>query len=210
MSRFYSIKRLNITFVFIEPLNHAFVVPDKMVEIFAGSGGKKEKHNSIQAPGLFVIRLLESKKEVVLEQNRIVLNDNSGQDPEKSNLPEFVKKVFNEVFVKWDNVSAEGYNYDIEITESEKVITPNIFLPEFLSKSFVKNGENISSSGIKTRIQAKDVRKEIQTETLSSSSIFFHINYHYAGKIAEDQKKRTGRFRENYKDAIKLTKKLKI
>lgn len=206
-----SIKRLNITFVFSEPLNHILINSGKIVQVFAGSGENQEKYNSIQAPNFFVLQLQESQKEIAFEKNRVILSDKSGVEPKKSDLSEMAEKVFSETLAKLENISAEGYNFDLEITYPDEEVASNFFLSKKLSNSLkIRKEEEILTSGIRTRIQGKHARREIQTEILSSNSIFFHLNYHYTKKIAESSEVRRRRFQQNYNDAVKITQKLEL
>lgn len=205
-----TVKRLNITFVFSEPLNHAFITPERVVKVFAQTNGAQEKHNLIQAPNLLVLLLRESKKEIIFEQNRVLINDNSGVSPEESNIIDLADKVHAGSFARKDATSAEGYNFDLIITKPDATIEPAIFLPTDFSSTFSQKDETIVASGMKMRIQAKGLRKELQVELLNENSVLFHANYHYTGKIAENTSKRHKRFQKDYHDANKLAQKIEL
>jgi hypothetical protein len=168
-----SIKIINITALFSSPINHLFISPKDILEVFKTGDPKKDTFNVIEAPGLKVMVFPEQKKEIVFEGNRLVVNDKSEKLVESSSVVSDFRKILNKNIVDaTTKLAAYGFNFDV-IAESENSFT------DLIGRS-VSKIPNISSAGVSVSFEQNSVNYMLAiTPTPNDKKLFVvHFNAH--------------------------------
>lgn len=177
-----SVKQINITILFPEPLNHALVsIPDLREKLKTGNEDQ-DKINIVEAPGLKVLIFPVRKREVVFEQNRLLINVKEPEDPAKSDIFEYLDKGFEQTKQDRKKIAAYGFNFDAIVTGNGK--------GNLLGNRVIKAIKvPIEEQGVKVTFTVKDRRFTLQLNpTGTPGELLGNINIHHASNILPDNK----------------------
>jgi len=180
------IKLINITLLFLEPLNHLLITTQGILELFK-IGDKIPQHSLIEAPGLKVFIFPERKKEIIFEMNRLLINDRSGSLPQDSEVIDYLFKILEKgsfIGMASEKVAAHGFNYDILIGPQSGLIQFNELIGNKISKII----ENIEEAGIRTIFEKEKVRFDFQLNPVSKEKLIAHLNAHYREPLPQKEK----------------------
>ena len=199
------IKNLNITAVFSE-IDHTLITAEKMREIFELS--EKERKNSPffePSPSVKILVIPDKQKEIIIEEKRLRGNDNSGKEPNESELEKYFQIVFDSLVDK-TKLTAYGFNYDI-LVKSEKKIN----FEELLGKGILKSLESVSyilESGVRVLFEKEEKRYLLQTSpTEDPYKMRFLLNTHYSSKEIY-LKGLQEQLNENYLELIRIIERI--
>jgi len=173
------IKQLNITAVFSE-IDHTSITAEKMRKVFELT--EEEKKNSPFLEPLPVVKILaipNRKKDIIIEDKRLRINDHSGLLPKDSDLIKYFRIAFEDLTDK-KNLIAYGFNYDILVKSKVK-----IDFKKFLERQLIKNiGEqSVLETAIRIMFKKQTKRFDLQiSPTGNPYQLLFHLNSHYALK----------------------------
>ena len=199
------IKFFNITAVF-EEIDHTLITSEKMREIFELS--EKEKKNSPfsePTPAVKILDIPNKRKKMVVEEKRLIINDNSGLEPKKSELEKYFQIALNNLVDK-TKVEAYGFNYNI-LVKSEKKINFEKLLGRDILKS-LELGSYILKSDV--RVLFKKGKKRYLLKTYSTGDpyeIGFLLNAHYSSKKIYFKRLKK-QINENYLELIKIIERI--
>ena len=194
--RLKKLQQVNFTAVYNDRINHSVIKTDDIARSLGANDN--EQKTVFEAPGVKVIILPQLKKEVVLEANRVVLNDNSGSDIGESSLPEDFYKLSDKLP---GSVGAYGFNYTI-IIESSEAIDFSDFLSDHLKQVFgdiIGSGVTIKYGSGSTEYTMQLAPAGIKTEMIVS------LNVNYASREIPPSEDLSAELTKNYEE---LTKKV--
>ncbi len=175
--RIESIKNVNITALFSAPFNHLLISQKDLLDLFKTGNQENDEHAFIEAPGLKILIFPKRQKEIVFESNRILINEKTGVEPEKSEVVEYLQKILEGNFIEKDKIAAYGYNYDI-------VIEPEgggFKIDDFIGKKFSSLVE-IKSAGINISFDKNNIKYVFETRPLKDNDqkLVAHFNAHFS------------------------------
>lgn len=192
------ITKLNITAVF-RKINHSRLSAEMMRNIFQLN--KKDNSPFFEpSPDVKILLLPTEKKDALVEHNRLLINDYSGEKPTESSLIKYFKTAFDNLTDK-SKITAYGFNYDLLIKSKNKINFKK-FLGNTLLKSLLTT--SILESGVRVLFDKAQLRYDLQIVPAGSpNNILIHINAHYSSKKInfQDLKKQ---FNKHYLELIKI------
>jgi hypothetical protein len=177
-----TIKNVNITALFPEPVKHSLVDPEIIVSLFSDTttNAGEIKKNVIEAPGLKVVILPELKKEFVFEPVRILVNDKSEKTLEHSSVIDDFKKLADKKLIDQSKIIAYGFNFDAI------VIPDGAFSVCDLVGAKIAKIQNISNVGIMVDFKKNNLKYDFNLAPVGEENMFLaHLNVHFAGTIPE-------------------------
>lgn len=151
------IKKINITSLF-DQLDQSQITSDAIRNLFDLTPEEKANTPFIELPGTKVLILPISKKEVVIEPNRIQVNDRSSLDPSRSSIAKDFKGV-NEQFKAKSKLIAYGFNFEFLVQLSENM-DYTLLLSEPLKRVLEKN--SLIEAGSRIVYEKGEHRIELQ------------------------------------------------
>lgn len=194
------IKQLNITAVF-EEIDYISITAEKMRKAFELN--EKERRSSPflePSPSTKILGIPNRQKDIIIQDNRLRVNDNSGKEPTKSELAKYFQIAFNN-FVDEIKLIAYGFNYDI-LVKSEKKINFKKLLGRDMLKSLL--GSSILESGTRVLFTKREKLYDLRiSPTGDPYEILFHLNAHYSLKKINLPQLRK-QLNENYLELIRI------
>jgi len=174
------IKQLNITAVFSE-IDHTSITAEKMRKVFELTEEEKKNSPFLEpSPVVKILAIPNRKKDIIIEANRLRVNDKSGKKPKESDLIQDFRKVF-ENLVDKEKMVAYGFNYDILVL-TEQPIDYKIFIGSKML-SIIDEGI-LSEAGMRMIYRKDDKRFDLQISPIvgSVNQFLLHLNIHYDKK----------------------------
>lgn len=170
-----SIKNINITLLFSEPLNHLLISQKDLLNKFKTGDEKNDKHTFVEAPGFKIFSFPNQQKEIIFEPVRVLLNDKTGAIPEETKIIDDFNNILDIDAVKQGRINSYGFNYDaVAIPESD-----NFNISELVSNK-IANIENIKSAGVNLVFEKNNVVYILEIKPISSGQKFIaHFNAHF-------------------------------
>lgn len=169
-----SIKRVNTTFLFPNPINHSLIQKNDVLDVIQKEGGANNANNNvIQAPHFLGV-FLDNGIEVIFEQQRMLVNDKSSSKPSSSPIVDYAYGLLQKQFLNELEVSSYGFNYDL-VAELEKLEVIDLIGDSITSLPF-----ELQSGGINIKFEHKDLEYNLQTKpaTKDENKIIIHFNPH--------------------------------
>lgn len=151
------IKKINITSLF-DQVDQSQITSHAIRDLFDLKPEEKANTPFIELPGTKVLILPVSKKEVVIEPNRIRVNDSSSSDPTSSSIVKNFEEV-NEKFRTQSKLIAYGFNFELLVQLSEDM-DYNLLLSNPLKRVLEKN--NLIEAGSRIVYKKGEHRIELQ------------------------------------------------
>jgi len=130
------IKKINITSLF-DQVDQSQITSDAIRNLFDLKPEEKANTPFIELPGTKVLILPVTKKEVVIEPNRMRVSDSSATDPKASAIVKDFEKV-NEKFRAQSKLIAYGFNFEFLVQLSENM-DYSLLLSDPLKRVLEKN-----------------------------------------------------------------------
>ena len=200
------IKQINITAVFSE-IDHTSITAEKMRRIFGLT--EEEKKNSPffePSPAVKILAVPNRKKDIIIEANRLRVNDKSGKQPKESDLVQDFRKAF-ESLVDREKIVAYGFNYDI-LVFTEEPIRYEIFIGDKMLS--ILNGGSLSETGMRMVYKKEDKRFDLQVSPIvgNTNQFLLHLNTHYDKKEIKDFDFFRDQFIQGYLETQKIINQL--
>lgn len=179
-----SIKNINITLLFSEPLNHLLVSQKGLLDLFKTGDQQKDLHTFVEAPGLKVLIFPNLKKEFVFEGVRVLINDKSETVIEKSEIVNDFRKILDSNMFNMDKLAAYGFNYDaVVIPENDN------FKISDLVGAKIAGIENIKNAGVNVLFEKGSITYALEIKPIGREKKFVaHFNAHFSvNKLPRDQ-----------------------
>lgn len=175
--RIETIKNINITVLFSAPLNHLLISQKDLLDLFKTGNQENDQHTFVEAPGFKVLIFPKRQKEIVFEANRILINEKTGVEPEKSEVVDYLQKILDGNFIEKNKIAAYGYNYDIVIASGDG----GFKIGDFVGKKFASLAE-IKSAGINIAFDKNNIKYVFETRPLSNDDqkLIAHFNAHFS------------------------------
>lgn len=180
-----SIKNVNITILFSEPLNHILISQRDLLDLFKTGDQENDKHTFIEAPGLKVLVFPNRQREIIFEANRILINEKTGTEPEKSEIIDYLQKILDSSFIEKNKIAAYGYNYDLVIASNDE----SFKISDFVGNKIVSLAE-IKSAGINISFDKNNIKYVFETKPIRDNDQKFvaHFNVHFSvGQLPSDK-----------------------
>lgn len=172
--RIESIKNVNITALFSAPINHLLISQKDLLDLFKTENQENDEHTFIEAPGLKVLIFPKRQKEIVFESNRILINEKTGVEPEKSEVVEYLQKILDGNFIEKDKIAAYGYNYDVVVLPDD-----NFDISDFVGSKIINVG-NIKSAGVNFSFEKDNTTLILDIRPIGNEQKFIaHFNAHF-------------------------------
>lgn len=199
-------KNTNITLLFSEKINHDSVSKNDILDLFKTGDKDKDINNFIQAPNFKLFIFPNQKKDIAIEDVRLVVSNKEEKDLKENGIVDDFYKIFETTgYFNKDNVTAYGFNYDfiVEADSLKKVDLIGSEIKEIYNDfDFKKAGVNFSFSD-KTVDYSVDIRS-----TNKENEYFVHFNIHHKSSeipAKEDLKKELiSDFKEAFEKISKL------
>lgn len=173
-----SIKNVNITVLFANPINHNVISQKELVDLFKTGKQKEDLHTFIEAPGLKVLIFPNRQKELIFETNRILINEKTGNTPEKVTIINDIEKVIKELSdIKDSNIAGYGFNYNVVVDQSSN------FKIEDIAGKKISSLSGIKSVGVKVGYEKNSVKYLLEINPFEVSvekKIAVHFNVHFS------------------------------
>lgn len=177
------IKKLNITILFSEPINHLLITPKRILNLFK-INDQPPRHSLIEAPGLKVFIFPQLQKDIIFEVNRLLVNDRGGALPNKSDLINYLNRLIKTEVVNQDKVVAYGFNFDALISPT----TGAVKFTDFIGTKISKVVKNIKEAGLQIIFHKEKVRFDFQIKPAGKDKLLAHLNAHYDGALPTKKK----------------------
>lgn len=172
-----SIKQINITVLFPEPLNHALIsLPDLKEKLKTGEE-EKDITSVVEAPGLKVLIFPKREREVIFEQNRLLINVKNPEDLAGSDAFRYLDQGFEQSRQDRGKIAAYGFNFDVILFDSGK--------GNLVGNRVIKAVEGeVEEQGAKVAF-TKNGRKFILQliPAGSSKELVGNVNIHYSSNV---------------------------
>lgn len=183
--RIESIKNLNITALFSAPINHLLISQKDLLNLFKTENQENNKHNTfIEAPGLKVLAFPDKQKEIIFEATRVLINDKTGRQIEKTEIVEDLLNILKISSIEQDKLTAYGFNYDVV------VLPDGSFNISDLVGSKIINIGNIKSAGVNFSFEKDNINLVLDIRPIGNEQKFIaHFNAHFnANKLPDSIK----------------------
>jgi len=199
------IKQLNITALFTE-IDHASITAQKMREVLNLNDAEKTNSPFFEIPGVKSLLVPSRQKDIVLEGNRLRVNEKSGKEPKNSNLVQDFQKAL-ENLVDRTKLVAYGFNYDILITTEEPMDYKTFIGEKMLS---ILNSGVLSEAGMRMVYKKDNKRFDLQISPIGGLPKQFvaHLNIHYDINKIEDFALIHNQFIQGYSEIQKIISQL--
>ena len=189
--RIESIKNVNITVLFSEPLNHLLISQGDLLELFKVENQESDKHTFVEAPGLKVMAFPNLKKEIVFESVRILVNDKSETLPESSSVVDDFQKIIDGNMVEQDKIIAYGFNYDVVVSSENDSFEVGDFVGTKIANL---TDINIKSAGVNILFDKDNVTYVLEIKPIGNEHKFIvHFNAHFStNKLPDSIKLKEG------------------
>lgn len=191
------IKQSNIAIVF-ERLDHSVLSPEELKKMLDYS--KDEALSVIEAPGLKLFLLPNKKKAIVFEQNRLRINDDSGNEVDKSEVLDILQKMISKFNTA--KILAIGFNYAVMAEIDSRKLVQNLYSGVFKnhqSIQLLKGGFRLGYEKDKHRFDL------VLSPTELENQILITLNSHY-DSIPSDL---STKFSSDFKEIERIIKGLK-
>lgn len=194
------IKQLNITAVF-KSIQHNLVPTEEFRQLFKLRPEEEKTSPYIELPDVKALMLSTRRKSVLIEQNRLRVNDDSGGVPKNSDIVDYFDKAMG--LLDKFQLTAYGFNYTILLNLAEEA--PRDFVAKRLLK--ITKGEVIGA-GVRINYEAESVRYELRIDpTENPLQLVLHLNVHYTkDELPKDLQKQ---LEKNYRETQRIIKELK-
>lgn len=201
-----SIKNVNITLLFSGPINHSLISQQDLLKLFEIGDVEKAKHTFIEAPGLKVLILPNQQKEIVLEANRIIINDKTGRNPEDNEVINDLQKLLKTSLLEKDKIAAYGFNYNIIAIPSNG----SFKVKDLIGEKVTTTIKGIKKAGISTNFERSEIKYVLDLNILEEGGQKFsaHLNAHFDVSKLPDFKMLEERISKEYKNFEKIIQKL--
>ena len=179
-----SIKNINITLLFSEPLDHRLISQDGLLNLFKTGNKEKDLHTFVEAPGLKVAMFPNLKKEIAFEGVRVLINDKSETVVEKSEVVSDFQKIINSAMLNTNKLVAYGFNYDaVVIPEND-----NFRISDLVGVKIAEM-ENIKNAGVNVLFDKNNITYALEIKPIGREKKFIaHFNAHFnTNKLPDDQ-----------------------
>ena len=169
------LRKLNITALF-DKIDQSQISGDLIRDALNLSPKDRSTTPFIELPGTKVLAIPTQRKEIVIEPNRLLVNDSSVKDPSKSTIISDFEVVY-KAFSGKSRLIAYGFNYDIFLELSE-----DIQFKSFLSPRLAKllNGGTIIEAGARVIYNKGGRRFDIQVVPGGKQNqLVIHANTHH-------------------------------
>lgn len=123
-------KQFNITFLYEEPINHANINLHELEEALkSNKSSEYDLSNKLEVTGNYKILSYPGRKiDVIFEQERILINDNSGQKKEAYSFLDYIDNVFTYSSIVTEKIKSFGFNITAEAinNSSDTFINPTL------------------------------------------------------------------------------------
>lgn len=173
-----AIKNVNITVLFISPINHLLISQKGLLDLFKTGDEAKDGITFVEAPGLKVLIFPNRKKEFVFEGTRILVNDKSGILPENSAVINDFEKIRKSDMFEQGKVAAYGFNYDaVVIPENGSFNISKLVGSKIASIQDI----NIKSAGVNVLFEKNGITYVLEIKPIGSEQKFVaHFNAHFS------------------------------
>lgn len=200
------IKQLNITAVFSE-IDHTSITAEKMRNVFELTEEEKKNSPFLEpSPEVKILAIPNRKKDVIIEANRLRVNDRSGKKPKESDLIQDFRKAF-ENLVDKEKIVAYGFNYDI-LVFTEEPIEYEVFIGDKMLS--ILNKGLLSEAGMRMVYKKEDKRFDLQISPIVgiANQFLLHLNIHYEKREIKDLNLFRDQFIQGYLEIQKITNQL--
>jgi hypothetical protein len=202
------IKQLNITAIF-EEINLSRINPKELLDTLNLREKDKKTMTIFEAPGVKILIVPTLGKEIIIQQNRFLINDKNSKDVKNSEIIEDFQKFMNKLAIDTTKLSAYGFNYDILIQVKEP-----LNYKDFAGSALLKtlNGAHLLKAGTRMIYQKEDKKEDkkydLQTAPAGDSTNFIlHLNVHYASNKLEYSRIKS-QFVKDFKEINNIIKEL--
>jgi len=169
------VKNINITVLFSTPINHLLISQKGILDSLKSGDIEKDKHTSLEAPGLKVLILPNRRKEFVFEGVRILINDKTGKEPKDSDIMNDFQKIMESI--EQNKIVAYGFNYDATIIPSDT--EAGLSIDDLVGTKIAKI-PNIKSAGVNISLEEAGTSYVLEIKPIGSESKFIaHFNAHF-------------------------------
>lgn len=180
-----SVKSTNIALLFPNPIERALITKDKILSLYVKEDQRIEdvKYSGLEAPGVIDVVLSDFKREFIFQNNRVIVNDQSGISSSDSSIIEDYVKIINAGIVNPANATAYGFNFDLIATPEED------FALDTLIGSKILKIINPISAGINLNYEEGGAKYNLEIKPLGiENKYFIHFNAHIDGSVPNDFK----------------------
>lgn len=165
-----SIKKINLTFLFSEPINHNDIHPDDILEVIEL---EEEEKSTVQGPH-FIGIFLEKGISIIFEQQRFLITDKRGMEPDDSEIVNYAIKILEDQLPEELKISAHGFNYDLVAN------CKDLTIDDLLGEGVTTLPFQLKSGGININFDHKNLKYSVQTKLMSKGDdkIGVHFNVH--------------------------------
>ncbi len=172
-----SIKQMNITVLFPAPLNHLLISIQELIKDLNKDNQDQDKTTLLDAPGLKVLTYPKRAKDIVYEQNRLLINDREFENLEKSPIFDYLDKGFKQIKQDRKSIAAYGFNFDV----IAKSIKKRDLLGQQILRVVKGVADEVQEQGAKVIFTRKGTRFDLQLTPLGSKDeLLIHLNTHYS------------------------------
>ena len=200
------IKQLNITAVFSE-IDHTSITAEKMRKVFELTEEEKKNSPFLEpSPVVKILAIPNRKKDIIIESNRLRVNDRSGKKPKESDLIQDFRKVFENLVGK-EKIVAYGFNYDILVL-TEQPIDYKIFIGNKMLS--IIDGGMLSEAGMRMIYRKDNKRFDPQISPIvgNVNQFLLHLNIHYDKKEIKNFDFFQDQFIQGYLETQRITNQL--
>lgn len=199
-----SIKNINITALFSEPLNHLLVSQKGLFDLFKTTDRDKDLHTFVEAPGLKVLIFPNLKKEIVFEGVRILVNDKSETSVEQSRVLDDFKKIIDSNMVNINKVAAYGFNYDAIVFPENA----NFKISDLVGTK-VANIADIKNAGVNILFDKGNVTYAMEIKPVGKEKKFVaHFNVHFSTNKLPNNEQLKKQILEQFEEFKKIIQKI--
>jgi len=176
-----SVHHSNIVFVFD---GSRFVVPENHEFTSFYRGEEAAGARFIDDPVLRtkVLDLPKKKIQITVEPQRLKVDDNSQEDPERSVLIAEAEKVYRQFFLSCKLIGY-GFNYDIYY-QTDGVIRTSDLLEKFVGKEALWKSD-LLDIGVQFTLAKDDGKRETYFVKITSPmEVAIHVNYHFPARTS--------------------------
>tara|TARA_B100000745_G_scaffold300150_2_gene253000 strand:- start:8603 stop:9211 length:609 start_codon:yes stop_codon:yes gene_type:complete len=179
--RIESIKGLNITTLFSEPLEQKVISGSTVVDLLKESNKQKDLNSStIEGPGIKVIIVPDLKKDFVFENVRVLINDKGSQDPTETSIMEDLNLFFEKGIISQKKVTSYGFNFDALVNSED-----SFEVKDLISKK-IANLVHVSQAGVSINFIEEEKKYMFEIKPVSADKKYLaHLNVHYPSGLSD-------------------------
>lgn len=200
-----SIKNINITTLFSEPLNPILITQNGLLDLFkTGNQQQEDLHTFVEAPGLKVLIFPNLKKEIIFEGVRVLVNDKSEVIVEKSQIVDDFQKVMSSNMIDRNKIAAYGFNYDIIIRPESDAFK----ITDFVGGKIAQLAD-IKSAGFNILFDKDNITYVLEIKPLGKEKKFIaHLNTHFNMNKLPDSQELKKQIQNQFEELKKIIQKI--